>query len=122
MTAKIVPMIHVPDVNATAEWYVSIGFKLERTNVEDDETNWALLTFGGSELMFQSGGGPSAAYRREFDLYIHVSDVEEVARRLRQDVDVVEEVHDTFYGMREFIIRDVNRFWITFGQPVGSGS
>jgi hypothetical protein len=24
---------------------------------------------------------------------------------------------DTFYGMREFIIRDLNRFWITFGQP-----
>jgi len=29
----------------------------------------------------------------------------------------VEGLHDTFYGMREFIIRDLNRFWITFGQP-----
>src|ERR1700720_2576724 len=24
--------------------------------------------------------------------------------------------HDTFYGMREFTIRDLNRFWITFAQ------
>jgi hypothetical protein len=31
-------------------------------------------------------------------------------------VDVVEVPHDTFYGMRELIIRDLNRFWITFGQ------
>lgn len=30
-------------------------------------------------------------------------------------LDVVEP-HDTFYGMREFIIRDCNGFWITFGQ------
>jgi orotate phosphoribosyltransferase len=33
-------------------------------------------------------------------------------------VDVIEGLHDTFYGMREFTIRDLNRFWITFGQPV----
>ena len=26
--------------------------------------------------------------------------------------------HDTHYGMRELIIRDLNRFWITFGQHV----
>ena len=31
-------------------------------------------------------------------------------------MDVVEGPHDTFYGMREFIIRDLNRFWITFGK------
>ena len=29
---------------------------------------------------------------------------------------IVEGLHDTFYGMREFIIRDVNRFWLTFAQ------
>jgi hypothetical protein len=28
-------------------------------------------------------------------------------------------LHDAFYGMREFIIRDLNRFWMTFGEPVG---
>jgi hypothetical protein len=33
-------------------------------------------------------------------------------------VQVVKGPHDTFYGMREFTIRDYNRFWITFGQPV----
>ena len=32
-------------------------------------------------------------------------------------VEIREGVHDAFYGMREFIIRDVNGFWITFGEP-----
>jgi hypothetical protein len=33
-------------------------------------------------------------------------------------MEVMERVHDTFYGMREFIIRDLNGFWITFGQDL----
>jgi len=46
MPQKIVPMIHVPDVRATADWYVSIGFDLVRVNEEDGELNWALLRLG----------------------------------------------------------------------------
>ena len=42
-------------------------------------------------------------------------------RRIQDQVEVVEGLHDTFYGMREFIIRDLNRFWMTFGQPVQNG-
>jgi hypothetical protein len=40
---------------------------------------------------------------------------------LRNRVEVVEGPHDTPYGMRDFIIRDPNRFWITFGQPARQG-
>jgi hypothetical protein len=29
-----------------------VGFKLDRQNEEDDEINWAKLTFGNSEVMF----------------------------------------------------------------------
>lgn len=120
MATKIVPMIHVPEVKATVSWYVSIGFRFNRWNEEDGEVNWASVSLDGSEVMFNLGGKPSAEWRREFDLYIQVEDVDEIARRIRDKVDVVEDVHDTFYGMREFIIRDVNRFWITFGQPVNA--
>jgi uncharacterized glyoxalase superfamily protein PhnB len=114
---KVVPMIHVPDVHATALWYESIGFTLERTNSDDGEMNWALLTFGPTELMFSAGGRPSTAERREVDLYVHVDDVDAFAARVAGRVEVVEDLHDTFYGMRELIIRDVNRFWLTFAQP-----
>ena len=118
MPAKIVPMIHVPDVSATAEWYASIGFKLVRQNVEDGEANWALLTLGESEIMLSCGGKPSAAHRREFDLYVHIDQVDGLFARLSDKAQIVEPPHDTFYGMREFIIRDNNGFWITFGQPI----
>ncbi len=38
----------------------------------------------------------------------------------RTEFKVVEGLYDAFYGMREFIIRDINGFWITFGQPIQS--
>ncbi len=31
MLGKVVPMIHVPDVQATVEWYKSIGFTVNNT-------------------------------------------------------------------------------------------
>jgi len=119
MPGRVVPMIHVPDVNATAQWYASIGFEIRNVNRECDEgaIDWALLRLGESEIMLSAGGHPSSAARREFDLYTHVDDVDDLRHRLIGKAELVEDLHNTFYGMREFIIRDCNGFWITFGQP-----
>jgi uncharacterized glyoxalase superfamily protein PhnB len=118
--AKVIPMIHVPDVRAAVRWYESLGFVVEGTNDEDGELNWASLSCGSTQVMFNAGGGPSEATRREVDLYVHADDVDGLYERLKDRVEVVEPPHETFYGMREFIIRDLNRFWITFGQPSSS--
>jgi uncharacterized glyoxalase superfamily protein PhnB len=118
MTSKVVPMIHVPDVRAAVEWYQTVGFTVQRMHEEEGVMSWALLTFGDRELMFNTGGRRSAEHRREVDLYLHVENVEELYRQLKDRVEVVEELHDVEYGMREFIIRDLNRFWITFGEPL----
>ena len=115
---KAVPMIHVPDVRSTASWYVGIGFILVRSNECDGVMDWALLSSGETELMLNAGGHASEASRREVDLYVHTTGVDALFERLRTRADVVEPPHDTFYGMREFIIRDPNRFWLTFGEPV----
>ena len=118
MTNRVVPMIHVPDVKATVNWYERIGFTVCDTYGEDGEgLSFAILSFGESELMFNSGGQRSGARRREVDLYIYTESVDELFESLKDRVAVVEPPHDTFYGMREFIIRDNNGFWLTFGQP-----
>jgi hypothetical protein len=94
-------MIHVPDVRATVEWYASIGFAVSDTYEDGgDGLSFALLSCGTSEVMFNAGG----------NLYL----------RLKDRVEVVEGLHDTFYGMREFILRDLSRFWVTFGQELAA--
>ncbi len=85
---------------ATVDWYVSIRFKTVRYNEEDGAMNWALLSLGNSEIMLNAGGKSSAAERREVDLYVHADDVDDLYRGLKDRVEVVEGLHDTFYGMR----------------------
>ena len=111
-------MIHVPDVRATVDWYESIGFDVvaKYGNETADGLSFAIVSFGDGQVMFSQDGETSDKQRREVDLYVYADDVDEIYSRLKDRVDVVEGPHDTFYGMREVIIRDLNRFWITFGQ------
>jgi uncharacterized glyoxalase superfamily protein PhnB len=120
MTNKVVPMIHVPDVRTTVAWYLTIGFRLERTHEECGMMSWASLTFGDTEIMLNAGGKTSLAERRELDLYVHVDNVEALYAGMKDMEQVVVALYDAEYGMREFTIRDPNRFWITFGQPITS--
>lgn len=117
MDKRVVPMIHVPDVRATVDWYESIGFNVVATyGNEDDGLSFAIVSFGDGRVMFNESGETSTKRRREVDLYVYTDNVDELHARLKERVDVVEGPHNTFYGMREVIIRDLNRFWITFGQ------
>jgi len=77
------PMIHVPDVRATVEWYKSIGFHVRGTYEDCDEMTWASVTYGDSEVMFNAGGRPSDAERREVDLYIRTADVDTLYQSLK---------------------------------------
>ena len=112
------PMIHVPDVRLAMQWYQAVGFEVVRTNEDDGEIDWALMSFGDGQVMFTAGGAGSPAQRREVDLYINTVNVRDLYERLKDHVDVHKGVHDTFYGMREFIVRDLNGFWVTFGEAL----
>lgn len=119
MTDGLSPMIHVPDVRATVAWYKRIGFTVVETFGDGGEgLSFGILSFGTSRVMFNAGGRLSERSRRELDLYVTAADVEQTYGRLQHQVEVVEPLHDTSYGMREFIIKDLNGFWITFGRDL----
>jgi hypothetical protein len=98
----LTPMIHVPDVRATAAWYEGIGFVLVRANEKSGELNWALRSFRGSDLMLNTDGTTSHAPRPEVDLYLQVDGVDALFREMKDRVEIVEPPHDTPYGIREF--------------------
>src|SRR5215813_10910883 len=98
MKDKVVPMIHVPDVRATVDWYQSIGFKvLDTYGNEGDGLSFAILSFGNSQVMFNQGGQSSTAFRRDVDLYVYTEKVDDLYQKLKDRVDVVERPHNTFY-------------------------
>jgi len=118
---KVVPMVHVPDVRRTVDWYRDIGFDVAVTY--DDNAgglSFAIVSFGAAEVMFSSGGSLSSRHRRDVDLYAYIEDVDGFYGQIKDRVETVEAPHNMFYGMREVIVRDLNGFWITFGQEVAS--
>ena len=116
---KVVPMFHVPDVRQTVDWYCRLGFDV--TVTYDDNCgglSFAMVSFGAGEVMFSSGGRLSSRHRREVDLYAYTEDVDNLYDQIKERVEIVEGPHNMFYGMREIIVRDLNGFWITFGQQI----
>lgn len=112
-------MFHVPDVQRTVDWYRALGFDV--TVTYDDNhggLSFAMVSFGAGEVMFNSGGRLGSQHRREVDLYAYIDDVDSFYDRIKDRVEIVEGPHNMFYGMREIIVRDLNGFWITFGQPI----
>jgi hypothetical protein len=122
MTGRVTPMIHVPDVRSTVEWYKKIGFTVSATyGNERGGLSFAVLSFGSSMVYFNQGGHVSNQRRRDVDLYTYTTGVDDLYSSLKERVEVIEGLHDTFYGMREFIIKDLNGFWITFAQDSAFG-
>lgn len=118
MARSVTPMIHVSDVAAAVDWYRRLGFTVEDSNDCDGVLDWARLCFGDTHVMFNAGGASSTARRREVDLYVCIPEVDGLYAHQKDRLDIVEGPHDTFYGMREFISRDLNGFWVTFGQDI----
>jgi hypothetical protein len=121
MKKKVVPMFHVPNVQKTVEWYRDIGFSITATYGDNEGgLSFAMASFGAGEVMFSSGGKLSPRHRREVDLYVYTQDVDALHDHVKNRVEIVEGPHNMFYGMREVIVRDLNGFWITFGEEVSS--
>ena len=95
------PVIHVPDVRATAKWYESVGFTLLDTYGNGSEgLSFAILSAGATRIMFKQGGRASAERRREVDLYVNVEEVDALFESRKDRVEVVKPPHDTHYPMR----------------------
>jgi uncharacterized glyoxalase superfamily protein PhnB len=118
---SVVPMIHVPDVRAAVAWYESIGFSvLDTFEDEIDGLTFAILAYGNSQVFLNAGGRSSNEDRREVDLYVRTDAVDQLYESLKGRVDLRVGLQNTFYGTREFVVRDLNGFWVTFGQALPS--
>ena len=130
-------MIRVPDVRATVDWYRSIGFELEGEYEIDASAAWAGLSFGRSYLMFIPGG--TKGKDREVSLWFRTDRVDDLYDALKQrqlgrasavlegnapkipEARFKADLHDTFYGEREFTIVDLNGYELSFAQPAKPG-
>lgn len=129
MITKITPEIVVEEVNKTLVFYEEIlGFKRVMTVPEEGIYDWALIEKNNHEIMFQTKSSlakdiPSinkSPIGNSMMLYIEVKNVDEFYKEIRKKVEVLKELHDTFYGSREFIIKDCNGYILIFSERIST--
>ena len=48
--------------------------------------------------------------------YIDVDNIEEIYESVKKKVEIVKDIHTTWYGMKEFYIKDCNGYTLGYGQ------
>ena len=124
---KITANLMMKDVNSSVDFYRDVlGFELVMSVPESGKLDWAMMKAGGAEVMFQSRESVAEEYPPFADmpiggslmLYIDVVDVGELYEKVKGKAKLVVDLHDTFYGAREFAIEDTDGYVLIFAQQV----
>ncbi len=136
MYVKMSPNMMVEDVQRTIKFYRDlIGFDfvmavpMDRREVlmetpGNERLAYAMMKRGNVEMMFQAreslsedipaflgvGVGASVSF------YFEVENIQEHYEKLKDKVTVVKAISTTWYGMREFYIKDCNGYILGFSQ------
>lgn len=126
---KIITMINVPDVAATLDWYVSIGFTEVGRVADGGLVNWGMVRLGGAELMLNMHGRKGDQTASLWFLTDQVDQLYKLfkARQLEaaqaalagggeSALEFVAEIYNPPYGGREFGIKDLNGYELYFRQ------
>ncbi|MEO9871533.1 VOC family protein [Ekhidna sp.] len=125
---KLIPNLMVEDISLTLNYYHGVlGFDTVSTWPESgEEFRKAKVKKGNVEIMFQS----EESLKKEIPelrhddpaggltLVIMVTDISEFYNHLYSSLDVVVTLKDTPQGMRQFTVRDVNGYYLTFAEPL----
>jgi lactoylglutathione lyase len=123
---SITPNLIVQDVNATVNYYKDqLGFQLIASVPESGKLNWAMVQRNQVPLMFQSGESlqedmPELKLTKGGvgTFFIRMTSIKELFNELKGKAEVVVNMRDTFYGMREFTIKDINGYYLTFAEAI----
>jgi uncharacterized glyoxalase superfamily protein PhnB len=128
--APVCPELFVPDVGAAIDFYTErLGFTLYRVDPPGEpgpSSEFAIATLGRAVVMFahdrlyrEMGGGTESPRGVAIDVRIMVDDADAVYSRCRQSgVEIVHEIGDRYYGLRDFVISDLNGFRLRFASPL----
>ena len=132
---KLTPNIMVADVNATIDYYkqnfefefvmgVDEGKEVKMGDFGDSTLTWAVLKKDDVEIMLQREDSlveelpefKGLKIGGTFTLYLSMQDVKSFYDKIKDKVEVVKDMHKTFYGADEFVIKDLNGYIIYFAE------
>ena len=122
-TKKITAVLLVSEIEPCLDFWQRLGFAKTVEVPHGDKLGFVALQQGSAELMYQTYASveqdnPSAlagVQRGPAFLYVEVDDLE-ATRAALEGIPLAMEVRTTFYGAREFGVKDPAGHSITFAQ------
>lgn len=126
MYKNITTNLMVESVEKSVAFYQDIlGFSMV-TSVpgETGGLQFAILTKDGLNLMMQEKSNMIKEYpilntarvQPSVTLYITVDNFEQAYENIKANHEILNDVHETFYGAKEFAIADINGYVLTFTE------
>lgn len=111
------PGLNVPDLQAAVDFYTQkLGFRLGFT--WGDPVTFAGVNLGGVQL-FLSQGAHGTPRLEGCSAYFIVDDADALyAFHRAGGVEVVEEIEDRAYALRDYVVRDLNGYHLIFGHNI----
>jgi len=130
---KLTPNLAVNNIRETIEYYQNnFGFELQMAVSEDKssmgaelvegkEYIWAMISCDSVTLMLQRADSLKEDVGNFFNdigssatFYIEVENVNRLYESVKNSVNIVKKIDTTWYGQREFYIRDCNGYVLAF--------
>src|SRR5215510_7997316 len=125
-----VPMIRVPDIAATIDWYVSIGFKEVGRYADNGVVVWGMVSFGDARIALNINGKVG---EHDVSLWFETNQIKLLYALLKSrqmesaktslaggtaepEIKFEEDLYQPFYGGLQFSIRDPNGYALVFLQ------
>ena len=125
MLESFTVLLNVDDVSAAIAFYGELfGFEVIQKFEENNSIRWASLSKDQTQLMLNEHGERSNDRRRLSDshldvvLYIGVTDLDEIWRRVDQKGYSPSQIEIEDYGLRQFGFRDLDGYEIAVTGPL----
>ena len=123
MINKSTTILHVKEVEPGVQfWTERFGFNLTIQVPEGDHMGFAAIDNGTVELMYQTyegmkDAGPlaQAAAQGPSFIFMEVTDINAIKEALQQ-TEIVQDVHETFYGAQEIVAQEPGGHYVIFSQ------
>lgn len=125
MVNKSTPILHVKAVEPSLKfWTERFGFKQTVEVPEGDHLGFVALENDQVEIMYQTYSGmqtdPASPLAKSVEqgpsfLFMEVPDIKATETALK-GADIVQPIHDTFYGSKEIVVKEPGGHFVIFAQ------
>lgn len=122
---KLSPNLFVINIKESILFYEKLGFKVEQIIPDAENPIWASVVSGDVEIMLQEKNSGTKEFTilagkelgATLTLFMETENLEENYVAVKENnYKIVNDMHKTFYGTREFAVQDPDGYICVLGQ------